>query len=131
MEKIIRIEETVFKENPQQYFNYEGFQIVTDRQTIKLGISDSQSCCERTGYFMSEDNLKEFEGANLLNIFLVDTNLNVERYNEEQLYSPYLMFVNIETDRGLLQFVAYNDHNGYYGHSAIVISEQLNHKEVL
>jgi len=131
MEKIIRIEETVFKENPQQYFNYEGFQIVTDRQTIKLGISDDQSCCERTGYFMSEDNLKEFEGANLLNIFLVDTNLNVERYNEEKLYSPYLMFVNIETDKGLLQFVAYNDHNGYYGHSAIVISEQLNHKEVL
>jgi hypothetical protein len=131
MEKIIRIEETVFKENPQQWFNYEGFQIITDKQIIKLGISDDQSCCEQTGYFMSEDNLKEFEGSNLLNIFLVDTNLNVERYNRENLYSPYLMFVNIKTDKGLLQFVAYNDHNGYYGHSAIVISEQLNHKEVL
>ena len=131
MEKIIRIEETVFKEDPKQYFNYEGFQIVTDKQVIKLGISDDQSCCERAGYFMSEDNLKEFEGSSLLNIFLVDTNLNVERYNRENLYSPYLMFVNIKTDKGLLQFVAYNDHNGYYGHSAIVISEQLNHKEVL
>lgn len=131
MEKIIRIEETVFKENPQQWFNYEGFQIITDKQIIKLGISDDQSCCERTGYFMSEDNLKEFEGSNLLDVFLVDTNLNVERYNREKLYSPYLMFVNIKTDKGLLQFVAYNDHNGYYGHSAIVISEQLNHKEIL
>ena len=28
------------------------------------------------------------------------------------------MFVNINTSNGLLQFAAYNNHNGYYGHNA-------------
>jgi len=27
------------------------------------------------------------------------------------------MFINIDTSEGLLQFAAYNSHNGYYGHS--------------
>ena len=41
------------------------------------------------------------------------------------------MFVNVETDKGLLQFVAYNEHNGYYGHEACVISKHLNESEYL
>jgi hypothetical protein len=39
--------------------------------------------------------------------------------------------VNIDTDRGQLQFVAYNEHNGYYGHNAVVVSKQLTHEECL
>jgi len=31
----------------------------------------------------------------------------------------------------ILQFVAYNCHNGYYGHDALVQSEQLNYSECL
>ena len=34
------------------------------------------------------------------------------------------MFVNINTSNGALQFAAYNEHNGYYGHEAVVISEK-------
>jgi hypothetical protein len=41
------------------------------------------------------------------------------------------MFVNVETDRGTLQFVLYNSHNGYYGHKARVVSEQLKREEYL
>ena len=41
------------------------------------------------------------------------------------------MFVNIETDRGVLQFVAYNSHNGYYGQTAYVLSTQLRHEATL
>jgi hypothetical protein len=41
------------------------------------------------------------------------------------------MFVDIETDRGVLQFVAYNAHNGYYGHKARVQSTQLRHTVTL
>ena len=32
---------------------------------------------------------------------------------------------------GYLQFVAYNSHNGYYGHEAVLISKQLNYEEDL
>jgi hypothetical protein len=37
------------------------------------------------------------------------------------------MFVNIDTSRGRLQFVAYNAHNGYYSHEATVSSKQLHY----
>lgn len=41
------------------------------------------------------------------------------------------MFVDLITDRGVLQFVAYNEQNGYYGHLAKVESRQLTHEETL
>ncbi|MEL3959481.1 hypothetical protein NST17_20225 [Caldifermentibacillus hisashii] len=41
------------------------------------------------------------------------------------------MFVDIITSNGTLQFVAYNEHNGYYGHEAKVISTQIEHSEFL
>ncbi len=131
MEKILRIEETNFKTKENDWNSYEGYQIITDKQTIKLGISDGQSCCERSGYFMSEDDFSEFIGSNLIDLAITDTCLNTKKLEEEELYEPDLMFVNLNTDKGLLQFVAYNSHNGYYGHSAVVVSEQLSHKEVL
>ena len=131
MEKILRIEETNFKRNKEDWNSFEGFQIVTDKQTIKLGISDGQSCCERSGYFMRNDDIKEFEGANLIDIAIADTALNVKKLESEDLYEPNLMFVNLNTSEGLLQFVAYNCHNGYYGHEAVVLSEQLKHEETL
>ena len=131
MEKILRIEETNFKKNKKDWNSFEGFQIVTDKQTIKLGISDEQSCCERSGYFMSNDDIKEFEGANLIDIAIADTALNVKKLENEDLYESNLMFVNLNTSEGLLQFVAYNCHNGYYGHEAVVISEQLKHEETI
>mgnify|MGYP006374940981 FL=1 len=131
MEKILRIEETNFKTKENDWNSYEGYKIITDKQTIKLGISNEQSCCERSGYFMSEDDFSEFIGANLIDLAITDTCLNTKKLEEEELYEPDLMFVNLNTDKGLLQFVAYNSHNGYYGHSAVVVSEQLNHEEVL
>lgn len=53
MEKILRIEEI-----SQDYT--DGYAIITNKQTIKLLISNSQSCCEEWGYFMSDDDLEYF-----------------------------------------------------------------------
>lgn len=131
MEKILRIEETNFKTKENDRNSYEGYQIITDKQTIKLGISDSQICCERSGYFMSKDDFSEFIGANLIDLAITDTCLNTKKLEQKELYEPDLMFVNLNTDKGLLQFVAYNSHNGSYGHSAVVVSKQLSHEEVL
>lgn len=130
-EKILRIEEATFKTKDSDWTTYEGYQIITDKQTIKLGISNDQSCCEHWGYFMSEDDFSEFIDANLVEVSITDTCLNAKKLEAEGLYEPDLMFVNLTTDKGLLQFVAYNSHNGYYGHSAVVVSEQLNHEERL
>lgn len=131
MEEILSIKETSFKKYEKAYGSFVGFEIETNKQTIKLGISDGHSCCENYGYLMSEDDLSEFEGASLLGVDIVDTALNVEKLTSEQVSEGDCMFVNFLTSKGLLQFVAYNEHNGYYGHEVLVISNQINHETVL
>ena len=124
MEKILKIEETSFKLDGKSYTGYNGFIITTDEQTIKLGISNSQQCCEDWGYLMSEDDMEDFIGSEIISIKIVDDALKPELV--PQMYEGNAMFINIETTNGLLQFVAYNDHNGCYSHSTVVVSKQLN-----
>jgi hypothetical protein len=132
MEEIIKIKEASFRISPGHWQTYDGFAIYTDRQTIRIGISSERSCCENFGYFMSEDNFRDFEGSTLLDIEISDTQLRVVNgFDAENMYEGGVMFVNINTSEGLLQFVAYNEHNGYYGHDAVIISEQLTHSEHL
>ena len=132
MEKILRIEETTFKKTKDDWQSFDGFQIITDLQTIKIGIRNGQSCCENFGCIITNDETKEFIGAELKSLAIVDTALNNKKI-EELEYSDRggAMFVNLETSEGLLQFVAYNAHNGYYGHEAVLVSKQLNHEEGL
>lgn len=128
MEKIISIEEIELKED---YTEFAGYAVTTNKQVIKLLIDDEGQCCENWGYFMSEDDFSDFIGAELQNIYVTDTALNKAKVDELDIYEGDTMFVDIVTNKGTLQFVAYNDHNGYYGHEARVISEQLKHEEIL
>lgn len=140
-------DETVVAVNPYEStgdggWNREaGFQIQTTAQIITLAIDDQPSCCESWGYFLTEDNTEKFIGARLLGVRITDTNRSGRRFTAdwsvndgddvEHLDAGDVMFVDIETDRGVLQFVAYNAHNGYYGHEARVSSMQLRHRKVL
>lgn len=135
MEKILSINEVEdFKLQENDYRKFDGYEVVTDKQKILLLIEGHQQCCESFGYFMSKDNLGDFIGAELLEITLTDTALNTKKIDEEFKYGlDYvdLMFVNLKTNKGILQFTAYNEHNGYYGHDVKVVSEQLSHEESL
>lgn len=132
MEKILRIEESTFTTKERSWGAYDGFQIITDRQTIKIGISNSQSCCESFGCMITNDETKEFIGSELKSISIVDAALNNKKIEElEYLDQGGSMFVNLETSQGLLQFVAYNAHNGFYGHEAVLIGKELNKTESL
>jgi hypothetical protein len=126
----------------QGYSREAGFQIATNEQTITLAIDDEPSCCESWGYFLTEDDTEKFIGAELRGVAITDTNRSGRRFISygdekgddrpiEHLDSGDVMFVDIETDRGVLQFVAYNSHNGYYGHTARVKSKQLEHEKTL
>jgi len=134
MEKIVGIKNY---ENEDGYFNVAGFEVVTDKQSIKLYIENERYCCERWGYFWSNDNPHDFVGAELRGVSLTDTALNEAQMRANDLnptnrhFRGGLMFVNIGTDRGMLQFVAYNEHDGDYGHEAKVQCTQLMHQEVL
>ena len=130
------------KDDEHGWDRHDGFKITTTEQEILLLISSYQSCCESWGYFMSEDDLDKFLAADLVGIEVTDTNRSHRHVFTEgfaeikgdgrepiHLDSGDVMFVDIKTSVGTLQFTAYNAHNGYYGHSAHIVSLQLT-KEV-
>lgn len=131
MEKIIRIEElNGAKRDGKSYGGYEGFRVITDKQSIEIGVSDARSCCESFGHISTPDDVKEFEGAYLLSISRVDEAL--KKYEcLEYMDEGQAIFINLETSKGTLQLTVYNSHNGYYGHTAYVKSKQLNIEECL
>lgn len=103
---------------------------------VYLAIDSYQSCCENWGYFMSNDDLEYFVGAELLKVKITSTAKDTTIIGLDNRINGYLdggdvMFVDLETNRGVLQFTAYNAHNGYYGHSAYIISSELNVRKEL
>jgi hypothetical protein len=128
-EKILSVHEVRQK-------GWDGYLIKTTKQEIKLLIDNEQCCCESWGYFLSEDDFEDFIGAELLDIKLTDTELKKGLFKKEcrlpysidmesELFSGGIMFVDLVTSKGVLQFTAYNVHNGYYGHDAKIVSKQL------
>ena len=134
MEQILEIKNY---KNREGHLNVAGFEVVTTKQSIKLYIDDDGQCCEKWGYFWCNENPQDFIGANVNNVSITDTALNEAEMKKNELdpnseyFEGGVMFVNIDTDRGLLQFVAYNEHNGYYGHDAKVECSQISHSETL
>lgn len=120
--QITSIVETTFKTGENSWSGFDGFVLTLENGTeVKLGISNGQNCCENWGYLISEDNLDEYVGAQYQGVEVVDTKLATIELNGT--YESDCMFVNILTSKGVLQFVAYNEHNGYYGHDAVVIED--------
>lgn len=146
-ERITKIEpvDGFVPDTARPWGTYDGYAVHTTEQVIHLLIENRQSCCEIWGYFMSldEDAFDTFVGAELREVKLTDTALNTQQLHDhaagstngfgEDYDKEYAntMFVTLETSAGPLQFTAYNEHNGYYGHEARVISRQLTHEETL
>lgn len=109
------------------YQTYEGFQIVTTEQTILFLIDDQQNCCESFGYLTTNDETGFFIGSALQGVSLVDTQYDVTNYSGsgDSDDGEAVIFVNIATSVGVLQLVAYNAHNGYYGHAVRIRSRQV------
>ena len=43
--------------------------------------------------------------------------------NGVEIYEGDMLFYTISTNRGNLQFVAYNEHNGYYAHDVVIVKD--------
>lgn len=116
---------------------YEGYEIWTSEQKIVLIIDSEQNCCEKWGYFFCNEDVGEFIGAELHKILITDTALNTEVLLDNSVkpdsfgFGGDIIFVSLETSKGTLQFVAYNAHNGYYGHRVRIESKTLNHNVIL
>ena len=107
-----------------------GCWVRTNLQTIEMSIDNGQSCCERWGYFWSNDNVEEFIGAELLSVEIVDKSLNMKLF-VANVDDEDAIFINLNTSNGILQFTIYNQHNGYYGHRVNIYSKQLTHEGTL
>lgn len=110
---------------------YEGWRVVTDDQIVSVGISNQPNCCEQWGYFSTDDDPGKYVGAELLRVERVDGDLKTIPDLDYGLEAGDAMFVNFVTSRGTFQLGVYNAHNGYYGHSAIVIGRDLSVSETL
>lgn len=116
--------------------NQSGFIITTNVQEIALLMDATSICCEVPGYLLSEDNLDEFIGVELLDIKKTDISLKTtsvqEYFKKQPLNIPSVdecVFVTLETSNGPLQFTAYNIQNGWYGHKVTILSNQLSFQE--
>ena len=113
--KILSIkEDTIVDKSSGWRESYEGLIIKTNKGSIKLVISDGQSCCEQWGalFFETPDDVSQFVGAKILQIQDIDIKREEFIDNETQL--------RITTDRGIIQYAIYNEHNGYYSHGTIL-----------
>lgn len=129
--KIKQIEEIENKIIPTfcEYSEFDGFVITFDNDTtLSLVVSSYQSCCENYGAVTTEENLQDYVGAEYIQHDIVDQELAVNSniiadsniYDIPSLDAGDIIFLNVQTDKGTLQFSVYNSHNGYYGHSAYV-----------
>lgn len=102
--------------------SYEGVRIVLDNgEEIFFGINMASNCCEQYDYLHSVDDPEEFVGATFVRLDEKDTwPENVGE--EEPTYWDCGGFqaIDIVTDCGVMQFVVYNSHNGYYSHATIL-----------
>lgn len=116
--------------------NWQGWEVETDQQIIRVMIGNDHDCCEVWGYFATNDDVKDYIGTLLRGIAVVDDRLNVEYNTPGELESweyddpdegrgTSTFFVNFETDRGVFQLAVYNNHNGYYGHKVKLASAQF------
>lgn len=120
-----------WKEHQDSWSCYDGFKIETDEQEIYLLISNEQSCCESWGYLSSSDDFSQYIGKKIVKFEKTDTALKTERFDPlEWLDCGGVVFITFTfEDGGVLQFAAYNAHNGYYGHMVIFRSKELSFDE--
>ena len=129
--EIIKNIEEVKIMTDKEYEEYsDGFKISTSYHNIYILIDSETECCENHGCIMSEDDITDFIGAEILNIYMTDHelktyDLSYQIEGDKLDYRDYAMFVNIDTSNGPLQFVVYNLHNGYYGHDILIKCEHV------
>lgn len=97
-------------------YKYEGYEITTDKAKYLVVINNDQQCCEHWGYLTSEDDFEKFIGNELVEV-KTDSSSGI---GNDFFETKCTCFVDFVTTKGTLQFVLYNEHNGYYGHKVII-----------
>lgn len=81
----------------------------TDDTSLRIW-DGGQSCCEHR-YMVCDDDLKEYAGAKLTNVYAKPAEYTEDDYGDVH----ETMFLDFETTNGVFTIVNHNSHNGYYG----------------
>lgn len=107
---------------------FEGYEVETDKNSIRVLIDNSQQCCENWGYFICNGEATEqYIGKVLTEVRLTDTDCRTKMLEEHGLSTTWteIQFVDFcFADGDVLQIAVYNEHNGYYGHDILVLVNQ-------
>ena len=117
--KICSIEKIDHDDEDTHCYNWSGYEIITTTYVHNFTIQNGDQCCELWGCLLTNDNKEDFIGASVKDInFTTLGHLDKKKFNIDRMDDDgdEVVFINVETDRGTLQFVAYTMHNGYYGH---------------
>lgn len=105
---------------------FDGFKITTSENIWYILISNAPQCCENFGYVSKPEDYKDFIGANVYSISstvrTIKDNIESIQLSSSSEYSNCL-FITFYTDKGDLQFTAYNEHDGYYGHNVVIVKD--------
>ena len=89
-----------------------------DDTTLRI-FDDGHSYCE-SRYLHTDDDLQYFVGSKFTDIQFEPTDDVPDEYGEHEK-----AFLRITTDKGVFTLETHNEHNGYYGHEACIVSTQL------
>ena len=126
-EKILSIREKEYTH--KNLDNLLGWEVKTDSQTIYLGISQEENCCEYFGHSIecedSSQNITDYIGAIVIDVKLDERDDDVERVRDKfNIKDDYICgdyvgvcTLSIYTSIRKLILIVWNHHNGYYPHS--------------
>lgn len=125
----------IYKDGPEIEDEFQGYAIKTNKQTIRLVISRWTSCCEEFGVYLNsqKDNTqvakaKDLVGAKVLKVRWgrdkpdghkepAEEDIDWDDYPFEEPTS--YACVDVFIDKGKVQLVAWNRHDGPYPHTVI------------
>lgn len=102
---------------------YKGFIIETTEQKIKVFIDSHQQCCEEFDvYIVLNGERLDMHDIQYMLIGHDVTDVRWGRLHRVpvEALDTYEARIEVETSAGLVELVAWNEHNGYYPHSVIV-----------
>ena len=128
MATITAVDECVFPtaDDAGFYDDYIGVRLVAGDATVQVAISDHRSCCEKyginiyiEGVLSSIDTLREtLVGCTLTSVAWDDTYEPTDLFHES--YGMHTAPVRIVASGHVVHIVPWNEHNGYYSHTARV-----------
>lgn len=136
--KIVSIEEVNDLEVAGYGWRFDGWVIKTTGKEIKVLVDNDASCCESWGMVTCEEDIQQYIGADVIEVSVTDMEeITRTIYNGGQsIDNPQgfvdggdMIFVTLHTSVGSCQFGVYNEHNGYYGHTAVVFVGEEKVKE--